>query len=98
MVYVSPSSIIFQNLKLKYFNINEKSLKKLKYFKLSKNRRENKGLKYLSFEQREKAMTMLSCIALYRVKEILAFFFFKFNDTPGCVIEIPSFIFDPVNY
>lgn len=41
----------------------------------------------------------MSCIALYRVKEILAgFFFFKFNDTPGCVIEIPSFIFDPVNY
>lgn len=42
----------------------------------------------------------MSCIALYRVKEILAvfFFFFKFNDTPGCMIEIPSFIFDPVNY
>lgn len=42
----------------------------------------------------------MSCIALYRVKEIFRcfFFFLNFNDTPGCVIEIPSFIFDPVNY
>lgn len=41
----------------------------------------------------------MSCISLNRVKEILAVsFFFYFNDTPGCVIEIPSFIFDPVNY
>lgn len=62
MVYVSPSSIILQNLKLKYFNINEKSLKKLKYFKLSKEEGGNKGLKYLSFEQIEKAMT--TCLVL----------------------------------
>lgn len=63
MVYVSPSSIILQNLKLKFFNINEKSLKKLKFFKLSKKKEGgNKGLKYLSFEQIEKAMT--TCLVL----------------------------------
>lgn len=79
MVYVSPSSIILQNLKLKYFNINDKSLKKLKYFKLSKKEGGNKELKYLSFEQIEKNHDNMSCIALNQVKEILAvFFFFKF--------------------